>query len=153
MNSHSFLLASILLMLFGCLPASHRSNQSDVYSESQLRQFCTIRTSLGSQQNLSFESELVIKELLLEYQVAEARYGEILRQKMSGKHLQLEKNEEELLQRLKVRNRQLSEDQLKKDEALILSEGMQPEVYFQMLHQYERSTSFQNRVYNTCRES
>lgn len=144
----------IIVTLFSsCVTLNTVQNVGNIYSDQEVLQFCEVKALVQHQQQALDRGEDLILSTLDHYQVSEERFQTIVRSQVLDSVIALSTNEQKMLKALENDTKNLSRKNVQDQKELIISNGMDPSLFYEMQQDYDRSTSFQHRVANICQHT
>jgi len=144
----------IIVALFSsCVTLNTVQNVGNIYSDQEVLQFCEVKALVQHQQQDLDRGEDLILSILDQYQVSEERFQVIVRSQVLDSMIALSTNEQKMLKALENDTKNLSRKHVQDQKELIISNGMDPSLFYEMQQDYDRSTRFQHRVANICKHT
>ena len=144
----------IIVTLFSsCVTLNTVQNVGNIYSDQEVLQFCEVKALVQHQQQDLDRGEDLILSTLDQYQVSQERFQVIVRSQVLDSMIALSMNEQKMLKAIENDTKNLSQKNVQDREQLIISNGMDPSLFYEMQQDYDRSTSFQHRVASICQHT
>lgn len=98
------------------------------------------------QKKLTFSTDEIAQEVLIEHNVSGERYGEILRGRILGRETELSENEQQLLEAIKTRDDEYKHLYAERVKHLCANEGIQYQRFLELSQEFASSIAFQRRA-------